>query len=93
MGELIIAKNRAGSLDTVQLRFIGKYTKYCDLDATDYSSFTGGDSLQSFAAVPDTMATFEGGARTVGSKMNNFQSGGGEMPSFGTTPPNQDVPF
>ncbi|NBA75425.1 replicative DNA helicase [Emticicia sp. ODNR4P] len=93
MGELIIAKNRAGSLDTVQLRFIGKYTKYCDLDATDYSSFTGGDSLQSFAAVPDTMATFEGGARTVGSKMNNFQSGGGEMPSFGTTLPNQDVPF
>ena len=94
VGELIIAKNRAGSLDTVQLRFIGKYTKYCDLDATDYASFTGGDSLQSFAAVPDTLAAFEGGARTVGSKMNNFQSGGGnDSAAFNATPPNQDVPF
>lgn len=33
MGEVIVAKNRAGSLDTVKLRFIGKYTKFCDLDS------------------------------------------------------------
>ncbi len=33
IGEVIIAKNRGGSLDTVQLRFIGKYTKFSDLDA------------------------------------------------------------
>jgi len=33
VGEVIIAKNRAGSLETVQLRFIGKYTKFADLDA------------------------------------------------------------
>ena len=32
IGEVIIAKNRGGSLDTVQLRFIGKYTKFTDLD-------------------------------------------------------------
>ena len=32
MGEVILAKNRSGSLDTVQLRFVGKYTKFADLD-------------------------------------------------------------
>jgi len=32
VGEVIIAKNRSGSLETVQLRFIGKYTKFTDLD-------------------------------------------------------------
>jgi replicative DNA helicase len=33
IGEVILAKNRSGSLETVQLRFIGKYTKFCDLDS------------------------------------------------------------
>ncbi|GGZ14797.1 replicative DNA helicase [Echinicola pacifica] len=31
-GEVIIAKHRSGSLETVRLRFIGKYTKFCDLE-------------------------------------------------------------
>lgn len=93
MGELIIAKNRAGSLDTVQLRFIGKYTKYCDLDATDYSgSGYGSDSLQSFTQVEDTAQTFESGAKIMGSRINNQQSPSQQNP-FGSTSPNQDVPF
>ena len=33
IGEVILAKNRSGSLETVQLRFIGKYTKFTDLDS------------------------------------------------------------
>lgn len=32
IGEVIIAKHRNGSLDTIQLKFIGKYTKFADLD-------------------------------------------------------------
>lgn len=32
IGEVIVAKNRSGSLDTIQLRFIGKYTKFTDLE-------------------------------------------------------------
>jgi replicative DNA helicase len=32
VGEVIIAKHRNGSLDTVKLRFIGKYTKFADLE-------------------------------------------------------------
>ena len=31
-GEVIIAKHRNGRLDTVQLKFIGKFTKFADLD-------------------------------------------------------------
>ncbi|WP_026953905.1 replicative DNA helicase [Algoriphagus vanfongensis] len=32
VGEVIIAKHRNGSLDTVKLRFIGRYTRFTDLD-------------------------------------------------------------
>ncbi|MEQ8302786.1 MAG: replicative DNA helicase [Cyclobacteriaceae bacterium] len=32
MAELIIAKNRNGSLENVKLKFIGKYTKFTDFD-------------------------------------------------------------
>ena len=37
VGEVIIAKHRNGSLDTVQLKFIGKFTKFADLE--DNSGF------------------------------------------------------
>ncbi len=32
VGEVILAKHRNGSLDTVKLKFIGKFTKFSDLD-------------------------------------------------------------
>ncbi|MCM0041377.1 MAG: replicative DNA helicase [Algoriphagus sp.] len=32
VGEVIIAKHRNGSLDSIKLRFIGRYTKFTDLD-------------------------------------------------------------
>lgn len=91
IGELIIAKNRAGSLDTVQLRFIGKYTKYCDLDAGDYMGYAG-DSLQSFQQIDNPAAAFETGGKMLGSKINNLPSQNPSS-SFGSNLPNQDVPF
>ena len=33
VGEVIIAKHRNGSLETVQLKFIGRFTKFADLDS------------------------------------------------------------
>lgn len=33
-GEVIISKHRNGSLENIQLKFIGKYTKFTDLDGT-----------------------------------------------------------
>jgi replicative DNA helicase len=55
IGEVIIAKHRNGSLDNVKLRFIGKYTKFMDLDSgvgyapnqaqqVSYTHFTSGAS-------------------------------------------------
>jgi replicative DNA helicase len=34
MAEIIVAKNRNGSLNTVKLKFLGRYTKFADYDAT-----------------------------------------------------------
>jgi replicative DNA helicase len=93
IGELIIAKNRAGSLDTVQLRFIGKYTKYCDLDAGDYLGYAG-DSLQSFQQIESPAAAFESSGKMLGSKINNLPNQPIPVASpFGSNLPNQDVPF
>ncbi|MGI4883563.1 MAG: replicative DNA helicase [Janthinobacterium lividum] len=41
MGEVIIAKHRNGSLETVQLKFIGRFTKFADLDS-ETGGFGGG---------------------------------------------------
>ncbi|MDW7694178.1 replicative DNA helicase [Flammeovirgaceae bacterium SG7u.111] len=41
-GEVILAKNRHGSLENVRLKFIGEYTKFTDLD---YDSFSMGSNF------------------------------------------------
>lgn len=42
MAEVIIAKNRNGSLDNVKLKFIGKYTKFADFDGpSNENPFSG----------------------------------------------------
>lgn len=89
-GEVIIAKNRHGSIEDVRLRFIGKYTKFCDLDSFDAPSDggfpTGGTDFES----SDTS-----GMMTFGSKMNGGEGdkdgfgGGSVLPSLG----DEDAPF
>ena len=42
MGEVIVAKHRNGALDSVQLKYISRFTKFTDMDMVDggdYSSF------------------------------------------------------
>lgn len=76
VGEVIIAKNRAGMVDTVRLRFIGKFTRFCDLDgfynplqgfkkydALPQQQFTTNDSIQNFETVPS-------GSVVLSSKVN-----------------------
>lgn len=46
MGEVIIAKHRNGSLENVKLKFIGKFTKFADLD---FHGEYGGSSFPSEA--------------------------------------------
>jgi replicative DNA helicase len=95
IGEVIIAKNRSGSLDTVQLRFIGKFTKFADLGADsfggggDYGSFGGISGVDTFDP-PPTAPGGAGGSITLGSKVNQQSKpptnpfgggfGGGDVP-------------
>ncbi len=70
MGEIIMAKNRSGSLDSVWLKFIGKFTKYCDLDFQPFSNNEGGSF--DLSALGDQTSAFESSSDSVfkGSKMN-----------------------
>jgi replicative DNA helicase len=58
VGEVIVAKHRNGSLDTVKLKFIGKFTKFENLDNFNLNVLGGG-------ANTDTKI------QTFGSKVNN----------------------
>ena len=79
IGEVIIAKHRNGSLDTVQLKFIGKYTKFTDIDVGGYGSTFPTTGIPS---------DFESGAITLPSKAN-----GGEGNSPETPPDSGGAPF
>jgi replicative DNA helicase len=71
VGEVIIAKNRSGTVDTVRLRFIGKYTKFTDLDGfytPIQDNFTDFNSPKPF---PTT------------NSLENFEQGGGNVPNAG----------
>lgn len=64
--EIIIAKNRHGSLETVKLRFVGQFAKFADLDYTEgseiYTQNSGGGLEQNV----DFLTT--NGTKTVASK-------------------------
>ena len=82
VGEVIIAKHRNGSLENVQLKFIGKFTKFTNLDA-DF----GGDPMGGFNALPNSTFDAEApGSIRLGSRMND---GGGGFPAsnFDEEPP------
>ncbi len=85
VGEVIIAKNRHGSLEDVRLRFIGQFTKFCDLE---FNSFDSGGMPGAF---PSGGTDFEQSSTiTLGSKMNN--QSGENMDAF-NKPEDDDVPF
>ncbi len=96
IGEVIIAKNRSGSLDTVQLRFVGKYTKFADLDAFFMPQtpppFSGPSA--GFDAKTSGAQTFENQGGIVKSKANTLNTPGGNFTNFGHIDPNQqETPF
>ena len=69
VGEIIISKHRNGALDTVQLKFIGKFTKFTNLsEVTPGSNY--GSSLQS-ASMDDDFN--DPGIVTFASKANDRQ--------------------
>lgn len=63
LGEVIIAKHRNGRTDTVNLKFIGKYTKF-----TDWDGNSGGDGYGAFPSTGNTDSNF---TITLPSKAND----------------------
>lgn len=64
VGEVIIAKHRNGSLENVKLRFIGKYTKFMDLDSgIGYPANQAIEAVnyQKFTSVASGTSAFESG--------------------------------
>jgi replicative DNA helicase len=73
IGEVIIAKHRNGSLENVYLKFVGKFTKFCDIDNNNFSS---NDSVSNQY---NDSSPF----KTISSKLNNFgkpSEGGDDVP-------------
>ncbi len=77
--EIIIAKHRNGSLDTVELKFIGKYVKFTDRDDGGFNNDLGGN----FVADP-----FASGMVTKPSRMNTDPDSSSpfDIPDSGDTP-------
>ena len=75
LGEVIVSKHRNGSLDTVPLRFIGRYTRFVDWGE---SAFESNSSFQSYedsfmdSNLPESAGSAE--KITLGSKMNDGPS-------------------
>ena len=87
VGEVIIAKHRNGSLDTVQLKFVGKYTKFADLDAN--RSFEGGYNSGFPAAGAPGEFESKPNTITLSSKLNP-----GSKPSLGDSfEDDEEAPF
>ncbi|GAB4396023.1 MAG: hypothetical protein OHK0053_08570 [Microscillaceae bacterium] len=76
LGEVIIAKHRNGSLADVKLKFIGKYTKFTNLenDGFDFGNLPEGQKPGNFRPI--------GGAITISSKINETRTAPPEEPPF-----------
>ncbi len=93
MGEVIIAKHRNGSLETVQLKFIGRFTKFADLDGFDGGEGGFGESYAPNALPPSSFEGEAGGGAPntirLGSRMNDAPAPVPfpKVSSFGEEPP------
>jgi len=95
MGEVIIAKHRNGSLVDVQLKFIGRFTKFADLDG-----FDGGSNFNALGAGTPQHALGSGSSFNALPSSFDNESGQGftpntvRMPSrMNDTSPPSPVPF
>ncbi len=69
--EIIIAKHRNGSLGEVRLKFIGKFTKFADLDATPSGDFGSFANISNSKYFEDDPLSLPPQVKTFGSKMND----------------------
>lgn len=90
IGEVIVAKNRGGSLDTVQLRFVGKFTKFSDLDAF-YAPAPTPASRPLPPPSTDPLTSFENNA--AGRESAIFKSKANNLSNFDYKGPGEEPPF
>jgi replicative DNA helicase len=95
VAEVIIAKNRSGSVDTVQLCFVGKYTKYSNLEKTKE-----GKTLTSFEKLNTSgLPSFEANTPQQGSVTDSYtlpsKANQNKLPpsSSSSLAPFDDIPF
>jgi replicative DNA helicase len=98
VGEVIIAKHRNGSLDTVQLKFIGKYTRFTDLDGPSMSAaYTPSGNFTPIKTMSGGTVDPQGGggAQIFGSRLNEEGQPPKSPPGFGYTSfgQDEDAPF
>lgn len=95
-GTVIIAKHRNGGLEDVDLKFIGKYTRFTDLDGM--GSMETAALGSGFHNMGESGGGAPAGTVTFGSRINEGEKGGGDSgkssPGFGYTSfPEEDAPF
>jgi replicative DNA helicase len=74
VGEIIIAKHRNGSLDSVRLRFIGEFARFENFNSfADDSNFSAGSNSLT------AQSNFEQKNQTIKSKMSSFDSDGSDF--------------
>ncbi len=82
-GEVILAKHRSGSLENVNLKFIGKFTKFADLDNNSF------DSPFPTTGIPSEFD--DSSTITLGSKLNDTKD---SSAGFGyNSDEEEDAPF
>lgn len=91
LGEVIMAKHRNGSLDTVQLKFIGKFTKFSDMDNPGF-----GGSFSEAGSIPSEFNDMK--TMTFSSKLNKGATppDAGDHRDFGSEPSagdDEEAPF
>lgn len=93
LGEVIIAKNRSGSLDSVNLKFIGRFTKYTNADADYFSEPTSNRIIDESTGI-DNFERGAGQSQRFLSKMRNDEpESNTNQDSSSFPPPSGDVPF
>ncbi len=94
--EVIIAKNRHGSLETVILQFVGKYTKFQDIDEGAFSAGNTGydsgfpnanDNLSNLPPIDDGFTTLQSKGNNMNPIDNDLKNNANKSTDFDNEPP------
>lgn len=73
LAEIIVAKNRNGALKSVNLKFLGKLTKFADMETYDFMDESGGGENERSPSNFFPNPNVDGGRITRNSRMNDME--------------------